>query len=153
MCSSTSSAEITSNDFEKKETLIPALISNLKNPDSRVVNRALDALVVLGPQSIAGLQQSLQDPDIYTRLSAAAALGKLGPVAKASVPGLVACLQDAHPLMREEAAFALGSIGEAAASQASPVMLEMVNDADPNIRQTAKEALKKMGVQPPIRSS
>jgi HEAT repeat protein len=141
--------KLTGLPAEDKLKLVGPLVAYLKDPESRVVNRAVDALVMIGPASVPALEQSLKEPDLYTRLSAASALGRLGPISKSAVPTLVASLNDPHPLMREETAHALGNIGEGAAPEAVSSLLKMAKDADPALRDSAAEALKKMGVQPP----
>lgn len=98
---------------EKRAALAEPLAGHLNDPESRVANRAVEALAALGQPAVTAVRKKLKDPDIYVRVSAAAALGQIGPAAQEAVPDLQEALRDPHPLVREEAVEALKKIGAA----------------------------------------
>ena len=113
---------------------------------------AADAVSLVGP-----LGRALKDKNLNVRYYAAQALGKMGPAAAPAVPDLVAAL-DTHPSRepdlegppryykdaRSVAAEALAAIGPAA-SAALPKLREVAaKDDEPEVRDAAREALKKI---------
>ncbi len=133
---------------EKIQTIIPALVAALHDPDSNIVNRSVDALSTIGRSALDPLRQTLKDPDVYVKVSVISVFGRIGPDAQATIPDLVACLADSHPLVREEAAFSLGQMGQVASSAVSP-LLEALKDPNLEVRTASFEALKKIGITPP----
>ena len=133
---------------EKQAALVEPLLRHLKDPESRVVNRVVDALSAIGRPAVDGLRTKLKDADPYVRLSAVSALGQMGPMASGSVPDLIQSLSDPYPLVREEAAFSLGQMGPLAHS-AGPALLSSFNNANNDQKKTIVDALKKIGIKPP----
>src|SRR5690242_8839035 len=92
---------------EERARIATDMAKALRNSDSSVSNRAVDALVVISTPSVALATEALRDPDPYVRLSAGATLRQIGIPAAPAVAALTAALDDPHPLVREEAALAL----------------------------------------------
>lgn len=136
---------------EKKSALIPLLIQHFKDPDNRLADRARRAMIAMGPISVEPLAQTLKDPDVYARMSAASALGQMGAEAAPAVTSLTAALTDQHPLVREESAHALGEIGEPAAAASAALLLASKKDSSEEVRATAAVALKKVSL--PVKAS
>lgn len=133
---------------EKKAALIDRLAERMKDPESRVVNRAVEALGIIGPPAVDAMKTKLTDSDVYVRLSAAATLGQIGPLAHGAVPNLIQALQDPHPAVREEVIFALGQMGPAAA-EAAPALLKAFKTSNKDEQESLADTLKKIGVRPP----
>lgn len=83
------------------------------------------------------------------RMVAATAIGEIGPGATAGLQPLTAALKDRDKLVRAAAAEALGKIGQEA-REAIPALLDVIKkDEVPSVRDTAAEALRKIGtIQP-----
>ncbi|MCG3204557.1 MAG: hypothetical protein KCHDKBKB_01272 [Elusimicrobia bacterium] len=137
---------------EKKIALLNPLILALNNPESLIANRAAEALVIMGRPAISEVRRNISSSDVYVRISAIAILSRMGPQAQDAVPDLIACLKDPHPLVRDEAVFALGQMGMAAQA-AGPDLLEAYKTADAEAQSTIAEALKKIGIPPPLPKS
>jgi len=88
--------------------------------------------------------ESLKDSNKNVRWSAADALGKIGPDAKAAVAGLIKALEDNDNNVRIKVIEALGEIGPGA-SEAVPGLIVTLKDPDKVICWTAIEALGKIG--------
>jgi len=125
------------------DKLIPPLIDSLQEEDSRLVNRGVDALSVIGAPAIPALREALKTKDVYARLSAALALGLIGEPSAIAVPDLVILLKDPHPLVRDEAAMALGFIGPTA-EKAVPTLISTLKDENEDGREAAAIALDKI---------
>jgi HEAT repeat protein len=130
---------------ENKKKLIPPLITYLKDQDSRIANRAADALIAMGPFAVEPLTEILKDPDVYVRLSAAYALGRIGSYAKAASPHLLEALKDPHPLIREEVAHALGETGNTDPSVINGLLLIIKEEKITDVKTAARESLIKLG--------
>src|SRR5213593_536580 len=53
--------------LKKREKLIPALVQSLQNNDPQVVQRSVDALIIVGAAATQALGQSLKDPTVFVR--------------------------------------------------------------------------------------
>ncbi len=84
------------------------------------------------------------DTSPSVRWSAAVALGKIGPDAKAAVPALIEALKDENSEMRRRVAVALGNIGPDAKA-AVPALIEALKDENKNVRDSAAVALGTLG--------
>ena len=104
-------AKLTALSADKKIQLISPLIEKLRNPESRIANRAADALVIIGAPIIDQLKPLLKDPDAFVRANAVSILGRLGPYARGAIAEITECLKDPHPLVREEATLAIAKLG------------------------------------------
>ena len=86
------------------------------------------------------LPDVLDDKNQFARVSAAEALGRLGPSA---VPALVQALRNSDWLVRAKAAEGLGAIGSAAAP-ATTSLREKLQDGDAEVRRCAGVALSRV---------
>jgi phosphotransferase system HPr-like phosphotransfer protein len=96
---------------------IPALVQAIKNEGrhnlaepSVLSNQAGRALTKIGPASIPELTALLAHKGRTVRMTAAGALGNMGPQAKDAVPALTEALNDEYELMRQWARVALDRI-------------------------------------------
>ena len=140
--------ELVALPFDRQAALTAPLIKKLRDPDGRIVNRATEALVIIGAPSVDGLRAHLHEPDPFVRMSVISALGRLGPLAQSAIPGLIAALKDPHPLVCEEAVFALGQMGSAAES-AGPALLDSLKSGNDDLKLAIVDSLKKIGIRPP----
>lgn len=102
----------------------------------------------LDPNAVPGLLRALDSADVYVRITAAEALGKIGnPVA---IARLVATLDDARPDVRRRVIGALTRIGTEpkarAAAQVVPGLVRGLEDADPSVRRAAEAALRRLNI-------
>ena len=100
------------------------------------------ALYRIDPDKLAlpVLISALKDNDRGVRLSAASALGQIGPAAKEAVPALIAALKDKDIWVRRNAASALTRIGPAAKGTV-PALIAALRDKQPGVRMYAAVAL------------
>ncbi len=116
----------------------------LSHENDWVRSKAVSLLVELGPEAkccVAPLIAALKDPLIAH--SAAWALMRFGPGAKASAPALAEAATSSSPMLRETALRALGYIGVAPAF-IEPVLTEALQDPQPRVRETAAEMLRRL---------
>jgi len=99
------------------------------------------ALVEMGPASIPGLTEALQDKSAKVRRRAAKALRTMGPSALSAVPLLIDGLKDSDEGVRAEAALALGDIHR---DKAIPLLRPLLA-ADKTTAKAAAEALCALG--------
>lgn len=76
------------------ERAIPSLEEASQDSDKQVASLAVQALVEINPGTLPIITNLLGDADPAMRISACAALGKLGPTAKVAVPLLVRATDD-----------------------------------------------------------
>lgn len=104
-------------DHSGRTVVIPTLIKMLgeksRKPDQmpRAVGGAFMVLSKMAPESTAPLIEALSSHDPQVWALAAAALGEIGPDAKAAIPILEQSLKDKDPLIRVGAAGVIGKIG------------------------------------------
>ena len=126
---------------------VPALIEALKHKVSDVKSNAAKALGLIGPaakDAIPNLIVNLHDKNDEVREFSVIAIGEIGPSAKDAVPALIeAFLNDEDSWIRSEAKEALGYIGPAA-KEAIPALNKLLDDENPDVREAAKEAIKKI---------
>jgi HEAT repeat protein len=120
---------------------VPELTDLLTDPSSRA--EAAQALVRIDPgqaeKVVPLLIKDLRAPDEKLRQRAAAALGTIGPAAKAAVADIVKAIREGQ--LTEAALLALPPIGRAAI----PSLVEMLKDTDVRLRQPALKALHDLG--------
>jgi HEAT repeat protein len=123
---------------------VAVLLEALRQEDVTVRVHALRVLAHIGPEAkaaVPGLVEVLRDEQARVRLGAAAALESIGPAAGAAVPALVHRLaHDANPAVRARVLVVLQALGP----EATPGLLEALQDQDPHVRQRAGEALKQV---------
>ncbi len=94
---------------------------------------------------VSAWAEDLKKGDVFTRRSAAFALGKCGIAAAGRINDLIAALEDSDEGVREAAAFALGELGPLAES-ATPALGKLLqNDPTPVARRGAACALGMIG--------
>lgn len=98
---------------------------------------------VIQLSSVSILIKALGDSGRWVRISAAVALGQIGPEAKEAVPSLIKALDDSDPGMRYRAAEALGKIGSEA-KEAVPALLKALGDNEPEVCMVANSAIAKI---------
>lgn len=91
--------------------------------------------------AVPALVAALADPDARVREDAAAALGRIGPAARAAIGPLVATFADTDPYLAGAAAVALARIG----TEAVPALVVALADAKENVRWSAAIALGRLG--------
>jgi HEAT repeat protein len=123
---------------------VTGLVDALRDENHAVRRAAAKALGKIGAGSaVMSLRVALIDVDADVRRFAAEALGRIGD--EKSVDVLGDALRDEHERVRHAAASALVKIGE----PSIPILLDAVNDANPNVTITAVFSLKEMGYRPP----
>jgi HEAT repeat protein len=96
-------------------------------------------------EAVPLLVGAIADQDFNVRTLAIFCLGRLGAKGKEAVPALVRTLEDRDWIVRRYAAAALGLL-ETTALESSPALARSaVEDTSPEVRQTAKFALGRMG--------
>lgn len=93
---------------------------------------------------IKTLIKKLKSPEAEDRLTAAQALGEIGPEAKEAVSTLIEALRDQEKSVRQNVVRALGEIG-LEAKMAVPALIAALKDQDSFVRLSAAEALGKIG--------
>lgn len=139
--------------------VIPALVSLLKDPDSRVRSLAAESLATTiwqksnstmpstAKQVIPQLRVALTDPEKNVRVAAAITLVKIDPTeATDVVPQLREALADSTVSVRKKAALALGKLG-IEAKDAVPELRTALKDPKVSVRTSAADALGKIGVE------
>jgi HEAT repeat protein len=135
---------------------VPALAQALADPEPLVRTNAILALIRLRDQArpaIPALIRALRDdanrrrPATFTftiQEAAARALGWASAGSPDAVPALTEVLRDGGPDgLRTAAAGALGEVGPEA-RPAAALLRAMLQEKDPDLRQTAREALEKI---------
>src|SRR5262245_52821179 len=138
---------------------VEALVKGLEHPNAGIRAMSGRKLAEKGPSAVAAvpaLSKALADQDLNVRFEAADALRAIGPGAAAAVPALVKALATfpggtpelSGPVRyyadaRWAAADALGAIGTGARG-AVPALTKTLSDPDPNVRNAAASALKRI---------
>lgn len=125
---------------------IPTLVENLHNADWNEKGCIAETLVEMGPaaaEAVPALIKLLGDRDCPVG-TVVHALSAIGP---AAVPELCKALMKKDPLQREFAADALSQIGPEA-SQAVPLLLNLLKDERPGVQAWAAIALGKIARKP-----
>jgi HEAT repeat protein/outer membrane protein assembly factor BamB len=129
------------------QTIQPALIRSLNDPDmvvARDAARALGALGVRAGPSVPQLAKALSHRDPQIRLYVAEALASIGSDAAAATPDLAKALRDPVPGVRWAACEALAAIGPPAALSV-PDLIEALKDEFLYVRICAAGALGSIG--------
>lgn len=124
------------------------LVARLKDDDQFIRELAARALLALPPApeiAIPIWEKAFQDMDEKTARNALDALASLGPPA---VPRLVGALK--YAALREEVIGILGRMGPAAAP-ATPQLVQLIEDKNPNVAHAAVLALAAIG--PPAKEA
>lgn len=131
------------------QTLAPALMERLGDPEARVRAAAADALAMALPHTPARatgpLLDLLGDPDPAVRKSAVAALSRLGNPPGTVTRGLVkTLLEDPAAPVRGKAARALGGL-TTSGPEVMEALLAGLGDPDTSVRANAANGLGKLG--------
>jgi HEAT repeat protein len=122
--------------------------AGVEDPEVAVRQATVDGLEMFGDTAkpvAASFVKALGDANIYVRLAAARALGKIGPVEEATAVSALAKLLDDPDLdVRINAAGALERFGPAARA-AVPELAQTVNRGDTEIRIAALRGLEGIG--------
>jgi HEAT repeat protein len=119
--------------------------------DARVATEAALALAKIGPEAkaaVPALSAALQQPDSPNAHAIVYALGRIGPGAAAAEPALFAALKSSDRSLAVLSAWALTRLhppSQQMASRAMPVLLAGLEDALPQSRQAAADALGSLG--------
>ncbi len=117
----------------------------MRSANPQVRDRAIDAILLYGPDQVPALAAMLEDPKAGPgRLAAARALGAFGSKARSAVPVLTKMMEDVSDPYRDAAAEALGEVG-AGDSQAIAALQRAAADDDPLMRMVALRALRRLG--------
>lgn len=115
------------------------VISDLKDPDPRVRLKTVQQLKESrSPQAVGLLIQMLDDPDNFVSIVAASALAQIG---EPSLTPLLAAADSEKENVRIVACLALGDLGHPAAV---PVLEKRSKEKTGEVREAAKNALKKI---------
>jgi HEAT repeat protein len=116
----------------------PYLIKALTDPEKNVCHAAIDALAkVKDPRAVDPLIQIIQGEDIWLKLPALSTLGELGD--PRAIPYLLPLAQDFF--FKQTVIEALGAIGD---EVSIPIMIQNLEDSDPDVQKAALLALKKI---------
>jgi HEAT repeat protein len=124
--------------------VVPALITDLQNPDSEVSGKANLALIRVGEPAVPQLVEMLKSDDVRIRTLAVTALWGFGEKGRAAVPALAAALGDPVDSVRASAAMALDNMGPHA-KDAVPALIRSLMDRDGKVRQWSAKALGSIG--------
>ena len=116
-------------------------VAETQDEDSQVRLAAAWALSQIGPKAktaVPALTQLLKGKDVWVRVAAAKALGKIG---SAAIPPLMELLRGNDEWVGMTAASVLGKIGPAATS----TLTKLLKDKDSMVRMFAASALGKIG--------
>ncbi len=119
----------------------------LSDSDARMRLTVAQALGKIGPDArlaVPALIALLTDADWRVGRVAAEALGQIGPDAREAIPALIRLITETgYGGVRNDAAGALGRIGPDA-REAIPELTQLLSDPSWGVRETAREALKKI---------
>jgi HEAT repeat protein len=139
-------------------TLVPALVSLLKDPDRNVRARVVAALGTLGGQAHQVLpvlraalkEAALEDADQSVRAQATHALLQVGPEPDSDIAGLIDALHNELEIVRFHASTALGDLGRDARAAVPVLIHTALWDEDPAVRVEAAVALWKIDRTGPL---
>jgi HEAT repeat protein len=122
------------------------VVKALRDPDPFVrwgACRTLGKIAPLEPaKGVPGLAALLEDKNWDVRITAAAALERYGPAAKAAVPALAQAVNRGKPEIRLWVIRAVVAVGPEARS-AAPALVTALSDPDDRLRAAAAKALGK----------
>ncbi len=134
----------------------PALVHCLNDKDERVRHAAMKALMEIQAaptrDDVRELVEALTSADPETRIFCAAALGRIGPEARAdATAALVEATRDrAHPALRRQAYLSLGRVTPSNRALLYPLIVAGSNDPNAGVSQAALQLLP--GLAPPTAS-
>jgi len=129
---------------QQAASAVPALIPGVSDRDPRIRKETADVLRSIGPAArpaVSALLGALDDPEGDVRAASAWALQAIKPDARAVMPALVAHLHARADRRCYVVVYAIAALGEPAV----PVLIDLLGDNDPGIRQVAGYALSRIG--------
>lgn len=137
--------------LEARDAVVEALIAALADKQNiGLRNAAVEALVAIGPDAVAGAIEALRALDADGRKLAVEVLGKI-PDPRVVSP-LARALEDADPNVRAAAAEELGRAGltsEAAREEATSALTRALASGDVLVKLAALEALRRLDAKLP----
>jgi HEAT repeat protein len=125
-------------------TVVPLLLTALKDKDPEVRKAASVALASYGKEAVAGLRKVVAEGDPDSREGATAALGAIGPEAREAIAELTPLLKSEMPRERVLAADAIARI-DAGNKDILPVLKAALGEKEARVRQAALEAIQHLG--------
>lgn len=129
---------------EASKPLVDMLVSRMSFPDFKVICDAIMCLERMGEAGANALAGQLQHHNPEVRVEVAAAMGRLGEVAKPHLGSLAVLLDDGSLEVRLAACWALGALREVAAPQAA-ALAACIGGKEAALRLAAAEALGFVG--------
>jgi len=127
---------------------VPVLVTTLHNGNDMERELAATTLVLLGPnadQAVSALQNALQDPQLFVRANAAAALVQIPGASASAVPTLIALLNESDPQIRQLAAVNLGALGPDAQPYVNNLKQVLTRENSPEVLTPVVELLGRIG--------
>lgn len=124
---------------------VSALSSKVRDSDPSVRHRCAWALWAVSKKTdgVRVLIQDLKNSSVGVRVSAATALGDIGPDAKQALPAMIRGLTDKDKGVKLALLDALSKFGRAAAKATSAVR-QLTRDANAEVQRKAQETLRKI---------
>jgi HEAT repeat protein len=129
-----------SEDFDRAAGLLISMLKNQPQPVAIIALRSFPWMGGRAEAAVPALVRLLTGPDVFLRIQAALALGRIGPPARAAVPELITVLDGTLAITRPAAARALLGIGPDA-RPAVDRLNESLKDRDEVVRIWASAAL------------
>lgn len=132
---------------------IERLIDLFKNSNDELHKAISWAISIIGPETIPYLKLNIANSNERIRRGVVVAIGNMGPIAISLLDDLFICLSDKEILTRLEAARAIGNLrASPEVARAVEHLDRLLDDADPDVRWTAAEALRKIGTELALKS-
>jgi HEAT repeat protein len=119
---------------------LPELLAGLGAWSNETFNQAQEILIEIGAPALPALEKALKDPELYVRCHARSVIARIGAPA-ATLRELQGGLALPEPLDRRSAAEALGALH---AAEASPKLVQLLGDVDPDVVSAAAQALARL---------
>lgn len=138
----------------KAQLALPALLDALAHPETMVRMHAVEAVVLISPQSAeTRLLKILHDKDALVRASAIKSLGSLRIASPQLLKSYIAALDDSDPIfgtdVRRAAAVAIGNLQENAAT-ALPRLERLIREEDSEwVKDAAVDAVRQISQRQP----
>lgn len=131
-------------DPSQSGRVIPLLVLFLGDSKPETRGRAIELLILIGPEAGPALSREMGNPNPAIRSGAMQALVEMRPVPAELISSLSAALRDPERPIRYLAAEGLGDLG-VLAQGAIPVLIQALKDPEESIRTSAGNALLRMG--------
>ncbi len=118
--------------------ILPILLEELADPSEKVREKVVRALGSWEELPLELLYSRLKNQPWYVKTAVLQVLAAKKTVA--SIPAIAATLDDPNVEVRRQAADCLGKIGS---KEALPLLVKLLKDSNPYVRQAATEAIQK----------